>query len=251
MALLVQNDRAAGADFSSMKTLVVGGSAIPFPVIEIVRKIMPKCNITVMYGTTEVCGPCTYGDSVSPNASGHVKDNTKMKIVDDNGNKLGVAEIGEILVQTPYKWNGYYGDKEATSKSIDDGWFKTGDLGFFDKDGNLFVVDRKKEILKFQNFHYFPTEIELVILELPDVVEVCVCGLPDLAMMDLPAAIVVKKSGSILSEKEVIDYVASKMANYKHLRGGVYFVDKIPKTVSGKNVRKEVKNLVIQLAKMK
>lgn len=251
MALLIQNDRVAEADFSSVNTFVVGGSAVPFPVIEKVRKAIPNCDITVMYGTTELGGPCTSGLPISPNANGRVKENTKMKIVDEDGNKLGVGEIGEILVQTPYKWNGYYGDKEATLKSIDDGWYKSGDLGFFDADGILFVVDRKKEILKYQNFHYFPTEIELVIQELPDVVEVCVCGLPDLIMTDLPAAVVVKKPGSTLCEKKVMDHVACRMDHYKHLRGGVYFVDKIPKTISGKNVRKEVKNLVIQLASMK
>lgn len=248
MALLAQNDRADKADFSSMKNYFVGGSPVPFPIIEKSRKLMPNCCIKVGYGLTEIGGACSYGVPVSPNANGRVKENTKVKIVDDNGNKLGIGETGEILVQAAFKCNGYYGNKEATLESMDSDWFKSGDLGFFDKDGALFVVDRKKEILKFKNFHFFPTEIEMVIQELPDVVEVCVCGLPDLVMTDLPAAVVVKKSGSSLSEKEVIDHVAAKMAHFKQLRGGVYFVDEIPKTASGKNVRKKVKDLVIQLA---
>lgn len=248
MALLAQNDRAARADLSSMKNYLVGGSPVPYPIIEKSRKLMPHCCVKVGYGLTEIGGACSYGVPVGPNATGRVKENTKVKIVDDNRNKLGVGETGEILVQTPFKWNGYYGNKEATLDSIEAGWFKSGDLGFFDKDGNLFVVDRKKEILKFKNFHFFPTEIEMMIQELPDVVEVCVCGLPDLVMTDLPAAVVVKKLGSSLSENEIIEHVAANMAHFKQLRGGVYFVDEIPKTASGKNVRKKVKDLIIKLA---
>lgn len=248
MALLVQNDRAIKADLSSMKNYFVGGSAVPFPVIEKVRKIMANCSIRVGYGMTEICGACSYGVPAGPNANGYVKENTKVKIVDDDGNKLGVGETGEIIIKTIFSWNGYYGNNKATLEAIDDdGWIKSGDLGFFDADGNLFVVDRKKDILKFQNFHYFPTEIELVIQELPDVVEVCVCGLPDLVMTDLPAAMVVKKQESSMIEKDIIDYVAGKMAHFKYLRGGVYFVNEIPKTASGKNVRRMVKDLVVEL----
>ncbi|KAL5275825.1 hypothetical protein ACFFRR_001580 [Megaselia abdita] len=251
MALLVQNDRAVKADLSSLKNYFVGGSAVPFQVIEKLRKIIPNCYIRVGYGMTEICGTCCSGPPSGPNANGFVKQNNKVKIVDDNGNKLGIGETGEILIQTISKWNGYYKNQKATDEALDNGWVKSGDLGYFDKEGNFFVVDRKKEILKFKNFHYFPTEIELVILDLPDVIEVCVCGLPDLVMTDLPAALVVKRPESNLKEKDIIDYVSEKMADFKHLRGGVYFVDNIPKTASGKNVRKKVKELVIQLSGIK
>uniref|UniRef100_T1GC76 AMP-dependent synthetase/ligase domain-containing protein n=1 Tax=Megaselia scalaris TaxID=36166 RepID=T1GC76_MEGSC len=249
MALLVQNVRATKADLSSLKQYFVGGSAVPFTVLQKCRKLLPNCRIEVGYGMTEICNACSIGVPAGPNANGFLNENCSIKIIDDNGNNLGIGETGEIFIKTTYKWNGYYGNKEATNDTLDsEGWIKSGDLGYIDYEGNLFIVDRKKDILKYKNFHYFPTEIELVILELPDVVEVCVCGLPDLVMTDLPAAAIIKKAGSTLSENDVIGHVAKRMADFKHLRGGVYFVEELPKTASGKNVRKKVKELVIKLA---
>ena len=99
--------------------------------------------------------------------------------------------------------------------------------------------------------HYYPNEIENIIHQIPGVVEVCVCGLPDIICIDLPAAMVVKSAGSNLSEENIFDHVADKMSDIKKLRGGVYFVDEIPKNSSGKYLRKTVKEMVIKLSKTK
>lgn len=199
------------------------------------------------YGCSELGSCCTSGEITAPNANGHVRENYELKIIDEQSNNLGVWETGEIVVKRPTPWLGYFGNDAATDHIWSDGQLLTGDLGYFDEKGTLYIVGRKKYIMKYQGFQYSPNEIEQVILELSDVVEVCVCGIPDFISIDLPAAAVVKKNGSSLSENEISEYVHRKMPVYKQLHGGVYFMDEIPKTVNGKSLRKVVKEKLINL----
>lgn len=169
--------------------------------------------------------------------------NTRVKIADDNGNLVGPNENGELLVKLPCSLLGYYKNPEANENAFDDeGWLKTGDIGYFNDLGHLYLVDRKKDIIRYHYFHIFPTEIEQVIQKLEGVKEVCVVGVPEPSVWETLVAVVVRLPGSNLKEEDVSNIVANELTDYKKLRGGVFFVDEdLPKTGSSKVQRRLVK----------
>ncbi|TDG38644.1 hypothetical protein AWZ03_014935, partial [Drosophila navojoa] len=133
----------------------------------------------------------------------------------------------------------YYGNPEATSQILDsDGWIHTGDLGYFNDDNLLHVVDRKKAMLKFQGIHYWPAEIENVIRELPQVRDVCVVGIADDVLGDVAAALVVKSPSCNITPEEIMNHVAKRfVATHKHLHAGVRFTERLPVNNNGKTMR--------------
>lgn len=246
MALMLKSPAIKTANLSSMTKYYCGGSAVSFSALTAIQDYFPNSVIKVVYGMTEISSACVTGIAKGPGDNGGLRTNHVIRIVDDNGDNLGPNETGEIVIKSIFKWDGYYGNPEATQETYRDGWIFSGDLGYFDEEGSLFIVDRKKDILKYKNFHYTPSEIEQVIMELPDVVEVCVFGYPDEVATDLPAAAIVRVERSTLKESDVYEHVAKRMTDYKQLRGGVFFVDSIPKTASGKNLRKSVKDMLVK-----
>ena len=136
---------------------------------------------------------------------------------------------------------GYLNDPEATKQAIDpSGWFHTGDIVYYDEDGDFFVVDRLKELIKVKGSQVSPTELEDLILRHPAVADVAVIGVPDDYAGELPRAYVVKKPGTSMNEEELKSFLHSKVAPYKQLKGGVHFVESIPKSHTGKSLRREL-----------
>lgn len=134
-----------------------------------------------------------------------------MKIVDDDGNRLGPNEDGEIAYTTNYKFLGYYGNEEATAELYDDeGFICSGDIGHFDEDGDLFIIDRKKDLMKYCNMQISPSAIEAYLIESPGIKACCVVGIPDEMATDLPAAVVIRADGSNISGQEIYDMVAGE-----------------------------------------
>lgn len=129
------------------------------------------------------------------------------------------------------------------------GWMKTGDLGYFDKDGNLYIVDRVKNMIKWHGMQVSPVELETVLNTHEAVQESCVIGLPDEESGEKPMALVVKKPSSEVTEEELINFVNEKVATHKHLRGGVQFIDKLPKSSFGKLLRNAVKDRALETEK--
>lgn len=222
-------------DLNSLFAIFCGGSAVP-------QSLIQKFKVPVItgYGLTE-------GGVIS--MAGQVAANVVVKIVDDNGNQLGVGERGEICAKIPFPFLGYYRNREATEAMFKDGFVHTGDIGLFDEGGNLSVVDRKKEIFKYNNFHINPTEVERVLQDLEGVGLVSVVGIPNHIFASLPAAVIIKKTGSALTELDVHQYAKENLAKYKFLRGGVYFVKEMPMTVSGKIIRRLTTKLATELLK--
>jgi len=136
-------------------------------------------------------------------------------------------------------WSGYYGNEVETRNMRDSlGWYHSGDLGYMDRDGFLYIMDRKKEMLKYQNIMYYPNDIESVISEMPQVAEVCVFGIWSNIFGDEAAAAVVKKLGSELEAQDVVDYVRSRTdSKYKQLNGGAVIVDDLQRSANGKTNR--------------
>jgi len=156
---------------------------------------------------------------------------------------LGPHKDGEIWVRGPQVMLGYYNNEAATRETVDqDGWLHTGDVGHYDEDGYLFVVGRIKELIKYNSFQVAPAELEALILRHPDVEDVGVVGMPHEEAGELPHAWVVKKSDHVVSEQDIVKWVADHAASYKRLRGGVRFVESIPRNPTGKILRRNMVN---------
>ena len=195
---------------------------------------------------------------------------TKVKVLDINtGEALGPGQQGEMYVSGPQLMKGYYKNPKATEEIIDsDGWLHTGDIVYYNEQHQFFMVDRLKELIKVKGFQVCweccrvcipcfinlicickwqvsPSELEDVLRLHPSVLDVAVIGVPDDKSGELPRAYVVKKSGISVSKEDIINFVDTKVAPYKSLKGGVVFIDAIPKTNTGKLVRREFKNMVL------
>ncbi|CAD7089735.1 unnamed protein product [Hermetia illucens] len=251
LAMMLQCPDIKTRDLSSLREYLCGGSFVAPTLCDKMEEHLPNGKMIVAYGSTEMGGLCTMNVNPSKYGSvGKLVDNLQMKIVDDDGVPLGPNENGEICVKPSHKFLGYYGRMEDLDSVLDcEGWIHTGDVGHIDDDGFLFIVDRKKEIMKYKNFHFSPSELESFLLGIPGISEVCVCGIPDPIFTDLPAALIVRSKDSNIQEKDIDDYMKSQLSDHKQLRGGIYFVDSLPMTASGKYKRKVVKEIAIELYK--
>ncbi|KAG5669218.1 hypothetical protein PVAND_017110 [Polypedilum vanderplanki] len=158
-----------------------------------------------------------------------------LKIVDDDGNALDNFQQGEICVKHEVPFAGYIDEPERTKESYDGGWFKTGDIGCFDDEDFLFIIDRKKEIIKYQGIKTAPSELEAIIYEIDGVVSSCVVGIyQENTGNDIIHAFVIKKDSSDLNENFILNFVDSKVMEQRKIRGGVHFIDNFPLGRTGK-----------------
>lgn len=270
---MLKSERLQQTDLSSQKFQLVIGAKTPLHVQADFNAHLPNGKVHVSYGLSEIAGILTI-NSNGNDSVGQVVNCSTVKIIDDDGNRCGIGENGEICIKSNYKFLGYYGNQSATDElHDDDGFILTADIGHFDEHGDLFIVDRKKDLIKYCAFQISPSQIESYLLESLDIKSVCVIGIPDdAAATDLPAAFVVRSEGANITETNVFDMVAGKVltevnknktnqdsmgypfylyiifldhfADYCKLRGGVFFVDSIPMTPSGKILRRKVRDIV-------
>lgn len=163
----------------------------------------------------------------------------------ETGKNVGPNERGELCVKGPQVMKGYCGDPQATTASFDsDGFLHTGDVGYYDEDGFFYIVDRVKELIKYKGYQVPPAELEAVLLTHPAVKDAGVIGVPDEAAGELPLAFVVKQPKASVTKEELITYVAGQVSPQKRLHGGLIFVESIPRTHSGKILRRDLKILL-------
>lgn len=197
------------------------------------------------YGMTET-SPVICLDSWSrkPSSIGQNIAGCEIRLVDSATNEdISVAgQKGEIWARGPHIMKGYLNNEKATSEMIVDGWLKTGDIGYFDDEFYFFVTDRKKDLIKVKGFQVPPAELEALIKRHPNVIEAAVIGIPNERFGEIPKAFVILKEGSKTTDDDIKNFVKDKVSEYKQLRGGVTFVDSIPKNASGKILRNKLKN---------
>eukprot|EP00253_Pinus_taeda_P020574 PITA_20574 len=197
------------------------------------------------YGLTETTAVAAYLDGEEESrhyrSVGLLAPNTEAKIIDpDSGTPLPPNNRGELWLRGPIVMKGYLNNPEATTSALDvDGWLRTGDLCYIDDDGYIFVVDRLKELIKYNGYQVAPAELEALLLSHPEIAEAAVIPFPSKEAGQVPMAYIVRKPGSTLSETGVIDFVAHQVAPYKKVRR-VAFVSVIPKTAAGKLLRKDL-----------
>ncbi|XP_033733818.1 probable 4-coumarate--CoA ligase 1 [Pecten maximus] len=198
------------------------------------------------YGMTEL-SPFATLDTLPPyhlGTVGQLVPNTKAKIMcPETGAALGPGETGEICINGPQVMKGYLNNEEATREMIKDGWLFTGDLGHVREDGCFVIADRLKELIKYKGLQVAPAELEDVLLSHPGVQDVAVIGVPDERAGEIPRAYIVPKPNSKYTPEDISKFVEENVASYKKLRGGVEFLEEIPKSPSGKILRRILRDM--------
>ena len=234
-------------DLSSLRCCTVGGQTMPVPKMEEVEQRF-GCPLIELWGMTEIGGLGTTFASNGPVKHGSIGvalPYTEARIADtENAEKtLPAGEVGELMIRGGIVMQGYYGNEQATRDTIEpDGWLHTGDVASMDEDGCVFIVDRKKDMILTAGFNVYPAEIERVVAGHPDVALVAVGSIPDDEKGELAKAYIVPKTGVTPNADDIITYCREHLAAYKVPRA-VQFVDDLPKTSTGKVMRRELKTL--------
>ncbi|XP_061718164.1 probable 4-coumarate--CoA ligase 1 [Cydia pomonella] len=251
LAFLATHPSVKKEHLQFVETIMVGAAPTTDSMLE---KFLLKCEKTKDeirllqgYGMTESAPVALMTPYVYPynkvGSVGQLVPSTQGKVVSlTSGDMLGPHKSGELLIRGPQVMKGYWNNEAATKETLDaDGWLHTGDVAYYDDDQYFYIVDRTKELIKVKGNQVSPTELESVIMELPEVADVAVVGVPHALAGEVPRAFVVLKPKQNLTEKQVYDLVASKLTRYKHLEGGVAFLDSIPRNAAGKIMRNELK----------
>ncbi|KAI0304294.1 amp dependent CoA ligase [Multifurca ochricompacta] len=258
--LLAKHPATKNYDISHIRYLLCGAAPVSAELQEQVVKALPNAEIGQAYGMTETCTVISMFPISqrigTPGSAGVLIPGVRGRIVKPDGTLARPGELGEFYVTAPSLALGYYNNEKATQETFIDGWVRTGDEGLLNDKGELFILDRVKEILKVRAFQVAPAELEGHLLQHPDVVDACVVGIPDEFSGELPLAFVVlsadaaKRAASGDAEKiksSIFKHVADNKAKYKHLHGGVEFMDAIPKNPSGKLLRRILRDIAKEL----
>jgi long-chain acyl-CoA synthetase len=241
---LLQAPGLDGYDLSSLRVAVSGGAPLPAEVIDSFER---RSGVTILegYGLTETSSTTSFNVSATERkvySVGKPIWGVSVQVWDADGRTLppGPDHIGEIVVRGPNVMTGYHGNPEATARAFAGGWFHTGDLGYIDADGFLFIVDRIKDLIIRGGYNVYPREVEEVLYAHPAVAEAAVIGVPDPRLGEEVHAIVTVKLGHSVTQAELIDFVKQRVASYKYPRT-VEFCDSLPKSATGKILKKELR----------
>jgi len=230
------------ADLSSLRFFLAGGSPCPRPLIETYMK--RGVTFSQGYGMTETAPAITVlrtEDALRKLGScGKPVFHLDVRVVDLEGNTLPAGETGEVIVRGPNVIREYWRRPEATAESIVDGWLHTGDMGYYDEEGYLYLIDRKKDMYISGGENVYPAEVEDAIMGFDRVGDVGVIGIPDEKWGEVGMAIVVPKPGAEVSAEAVIEFCKGKLAKYK-VPKKVMFTEELPRTATGKILKKVLK----------
>jgi o-succinylbenzoate---CoA ligase len=228
-----------GSYHENFRCMLLGGGPAPLPLLEICRD--KKIPVFQTYGMTETSSQIV---TLSPEYSlsklgsaGKPLFPSELKIKTKEGVTASSNEEGEIVVKGPNVTIGYYNREESNSKSFDNGWLATGDIGYLDEDGFLFVLDRRSDLIISGGENVYPAEIESVLTSHKEIEDVGTAGIPHDEWGQVPCAFIVKRSGSLIGEEDVISFCKNKLASYKQPKK-VIFVDEIPRNASNKILRR-------------
>jgi long-chain acyl-CoA synthetase len=242
LVALLQHPDIGRVDWRSVRHVMIGAAPVP---PELARRFRDVTGVKVVqgYGLTEA-GPVTHLNPVHDDAlltidtAGLPVNDTEHRVVDLETGEREVAPgtVGEVCVRGPQLMLGYWNAPDATAAALRGGWLYTGDIGRIDERGYLTITDRKKEMIKYKGFGIAPAEIEALLFEHPGVADVAVIGKPDLEAGEVPKAFVVRKEPALTADS-LLGWARGRLAGYKTLHE-VEFVDSIPKTASGKILRR-------------
>lgn len=249
--MILSHPRVSEFDLSSLKGVFYG--AAPMSVTRIRQSMDLFGPILIQgYGMSETtsftsiltaqdhASALSGGDETGLASCGRPVFESEVRVIDGQGNDVSLGQIGEIIVRGPDVMKGYYNEPDLTRETIVDGWIHSGDMAKVDKNGYIYIVDRKSDTIITGGFNVYPTEVEQVLYSHPAVYEACVVGVPDEKWGEAVKAVVILKQGSTISEEDLIDYCRQSLGSYKKPRS-IDFVDELPKNPSGKIARRAVK----------
>ena len=243
---LLNTEEFRKMDLSFIKGFFSGAAPLAAGTLQQLKDLTGATLLEV-YGLTETAPIATatpWGGKIKPGTVGTPVPSTDIKIVDvDTGKEeMPTGTPGEILIKGPQVMLGYYKKPEETANVLKDGWLFTGDIGFFDEDGYLTIVDRKKDMIIAGGYNIFPREVDEILFEHPKILEACTIGVPDPYRGETVKSFVVVKPGEALAEEEILQYCKEKMAAYK-VPKKIEFTDALPKSAVGKILKREVKEM--------
>jgi len=246
--ILLNHPRVNEVDFSRLKYVTYGASPIPLELMREAMRVM-GCGFVQMYGMTETSGTIVALDpedhvpegSVRMRSVGKPLAGVEIKVIDEAGNPVPAGAVGEIATRSNKNMRGYWNNPDATASTIDaEGWLRTGDAGYLDEDGYLYIHDRVKDMIISGGENVYPAEVENALYSHPKVADVAVIGVPDAKWGEAVKACVVVKPGEDLSEAELIAHARTLIAGYKCPKS-VDFIPALPRNPSGKILRRELR----------
>lgn len=246
--MLLQHPQCRETDFSSIDYLFYGASPIPLALIAEAAQVF-RCGLVQLYGLTEVCGAVTYlpAEDHVPEGNERMRSAGKplpgvsIEIRDEQGSRLKSRQVGEVCIHSPSRMVGYWQRSVDTAATIDEaGWLRSGDAGYLDEDGYVYIHDRVKDMIVSGGENIYPAEVENAIFGHPDVAEVAVIGVPDDRWGEAVKAIVAPKPDTQPDGGEIIEWARERIAGYK-LPKSVDFVDALPRNASGKILKRELR----------
>jgi acyl-CoA synthetase (AMP-forming)/AMP-acid ligase II len=246
--ILLQHPRCASVDYSRLKYILYGAAPIP---LELLRQCIQMfgCEFIQNYGMTETTGTIVMlpPEDHDPNGNQRMRSAGKplpgveIKIVDGDGNELPVGEVGEVITRSSNNMLGYWNLPDATQKTLTgDGWVHTGDAGYVDEDGYLYIHDRVKDMIISGGENVYPAEVESAIYGHPDVLEVAVIGVPDDKWGEAVKAVCVPKPGATIDPENVIGWARERIAGFK-VPKSIDIIPALPRNASGKILRKDLR----------
>jgi long-chain acyl-CoA synthetase len=248
LALILQHPKIDEYDLSSLKEVVSGGAPLP---VELARTFYNRYgfNVREIYGMTESCGIGSANRASKPyrpGSAGRAYFNTELGIVDAEDNFLPPGERGEIVLRGPTVMKGYHNLPRETEEALRGGWLHTGDVGYLDEDGYLYVVDRLKDMIIRGGENIYAKELEEFLYSLPEVSEAAVVGMPDPVYGEKVAAFIITKQGMEITDKQVIDFMRSRVSKIK-VPSMVFFTGEFPKSPVGKILKRQLREMAIKL----
>ncbi|KAH9874964.1 hypothetical protein J1614_004452 [Plenodomus biglobosus] len=244
--LLIAKSPAATDQFKTLEVAISGAAPLGKELQHAASHKLggPECFISQTWGLSETTGSVTIMPMDMKDDTGSVSPlipNMIARIIDDNGNDVEPGQPGEIIVKGPVVCKGYYQNDAATAEAFTGEWFHTGDIAEF-RNGLFYIVDRKKELIKYKGMQVAPAELEALLLSHDEILDAAVIGVEiDDGTSEVPRAYVVANKG--ITGKQIVEWVRGKVASHKQLRGGVVFLDSIPKSPAGKILRKDLRVL--------
>jgi 4-coumarate--CoA ligase len=231
----------------SIRYVMSGAAPLGYKDVEYFLQKAPNSQFIQGYGLTETSPMVTISAIGSKNYAsvGNLSRDTEAKIVDvDDEEHLGLGPnmTGELWVKGPQVMSGYHKNEKATRETLINGWLRTGDIGHYDENFEFYITDRLKELIKVKGFQVAPAELEEILRSHTDIDEAAVIGIPHPNFGEVPRAYIVKKKDSNINEEQIKNFVEEKVASFKRL-DSVEFLKEIPKTATGKILRRELKSL--------
>jgi acyl-CoA synthetase (AMP-forming)/AMP-acid ligase II len=241
--LLIHHPAFEAADLSSLSRLILGSAPLAPETLRRLQEKLPRAAVLNSYGMTEG-GHATFsmdpkGARSRPGAVGRATPPVEVRIVDDDGAPCPFGGVGEVITRNPHGHREYYKDPDATARMWEGGWLHTGDLGYLDADGYLYIVGRKKEVIVRGGMNVYADDVEAVLQAHPGVVEAAVVGLPHEVLGEDIAAFVVVRQDQLVPSEELRQFAGGRLADYQVPRH-FEFVDELPRNASGKVVKSQL-----------